>query len=98
MILWPFSLRRSTHIYNSDISEDLSAPIEPAAAYVENKYPYCWRLSDLDLVIMVICSFSRAEASSSIEVNAEAKKMEMADLFQYKVHTLSKKEVLLSLL
>jgi hypothetical protein len=31
--------------------------------------------------------FSRSEASSSVEVNSEAKKMEMADLFQYKVCT-----------
>ena len=30
--------------------------------------------------------FSRSSASSSVEVNSEAKKMEMADLFQYKVY------------
>jgi hypothetical protein len=40
-------------------------------------------------VMVVVLRLSMSSASSSVEVNVEAKKMEMADLFQYKVYVVS---------
>jgi hypothetical protein len=62
-----------------------------ASALPKAQQPQCTSWSPVGAVHanpwMVELRLSMSSASSSVEVNVEAKKMEMADLFQYKVCT-----------